>query len=262
MNIDVEMAARLILEVRASGLRLTELPAECNPTSLEDAYAVQASVQRQLAGATDGAFVGYKVGAAGEGAMRGFGLEEPFAGTLIDQFVFESPVSIPADGCFIRMIECEFAFKMADDFLAAAAPYDLDAVFAGIDTLVPAIEVVDSRFQANPPGGGLTVIADSGGAGYWIKGTETTAFQELDFEDCSATLLINGEPVAEGHSTNVYGNPLLSLAWLVNHLCAKGGGIAKGDYATVGTFNAPYAANVGDLAVADFGLLGKVEVQF
>ena len=262
MGIDIDRAARLLLEARATGARLPELPAECRPNSLDEAYGIQTAVQNGLVAATEGAFIGYKVGAAGEGAMRNFALDEPFAGTLIDQLSFESPVTIPADACFVRLIECEFAFKMGDDFPAAAAPYDPEAVFAGIDSLILAIEVVDSRFQGDTAGRGFDVIADSGGTGVWIKGREITNFRDLDFEDCSVTLKVNGAAVANGHSSNVYDNPIHSLTWLVNHLCNRGGGIAKGDYATVGTFNTPVAVSVGDLVVAEFDGLGSVEVQF
>ncbi len=260
MSIDVEKAARQLLEVRATGMRLTELPEDCRPKSLDDAYAIQTTVQAQLCDVTEGGFIGYKVGAAAAGAMKNFGLDEPFSGTLIDQFMVQSPAEIPADGCFSRIIECEFAFKMAEDFLPPAAPYDLDAILGGVACLVLSIEVVDSRFAS--PQNGLHVIADSGGAGYWIKGPEIANFHDIDFEDYSVKLLVNGEEAATGYSTNVYDSPLNSLAWLVNHICLKGRDIKAGDYITVGTFNTPHPVNPGDNVVADFGDLGKVEVQF
>jgi 2-keto-4-pentenoate hydratase len=262
MTIDVKKAARLLLEVRATGVRISELPDDCRPTNLDEAYAIQAEVQGQLKDATEGAVIGYKVGAAADGAMKNFGLEEPFAGTLLDQFMLESPAGIPSDGCFVRVIECEYAFKMADDFLPAAAPYDLDAIVAGVASLVLSIEVVDSRYIDSSKVGGLQVIADSGGAGYWVKGQEIIDFHDIDFEDASVSLLVNGEECATGQSSNVYGSPLNSLAWLINHVCLSGREVKAGHYITVGTFNAPMPVNPGDYVIADFGQLGKVEVGF
>ncbi len=262
MTIDVAKAAGLLVEVRASGIRLDSLPDDCRPTSLSEAYAIQQAVQQTLATATDGSIAGYKVGAAGEAAMTGFGLEEPFAGTLLDSFMFTSPASITRDSCFIRVIELEFAFRISEDFAAAAAPYDLDAVLAGVDQLAVSIEVVDSRYLDLAGAGGLQVIADSGGAGVWIEGPATADFHDLDFEDYPATLRVNGKAVATGNSANVYGNPLHSLAWLINNICARGGTVGAGNMVTTGTFQPPTPVDVGDFVSGDFGALGTVEVQF
>jgi len=255
-------AATCLMEVRRTGNLIDVLPDQLRPQSLDDAYAIQAAYVAQLADASGGERIGYKVGATGDAPQKMLELPEPFSGVLLSSFVHDSPATIAADRCFHRIIEIEFAFRMSDDLPAAAAPYDDTAVMAAVGSTILAIEVVDLRYAGAMKAGGLHVIADGGGLGHWIKGPEIGDVGGIDFDDYAVELCINGDAVQQGNSANVLGSPINSLAWLANTLCARGGGLRAGDLVTTGSCIPPTPVSAGDDVVADFGALGQVQVIF
>lgn len=255
-------AAELLAQARRSGQNIDGLPSHLQPQSLEDAYQIQDALIPLIEALSNGHRLGYKAGATTEAAQKGFGLDNPFQGVLISSYMLNSGDTIPAAACKARLLEPEFAFRMAEDLPPAAAPYDPMGVRAAVGSVIIAIEVVDFRYTGGMGAGGLQVIADNSAAGFWIAGAEFTDLDAIDFDDWPVNLLINGEVVAEGNSANVMGNPFNSLTWLANNLCLNGGGLKAGDIITAGSCTAPTPAQAGDEAIADFGSLGQVSVRF
>jgi 2-keto-4-pentenoate hydratase len=255
-------AAARLMDVRRTGDLIEALPDDLRPRSLDDAYAIQSAYVDLLAEATGSQRIGYKAGATGDAPQKMLEIPEPFTGVLLSAFVHDSPAVIPADGCFHRILEVEFAFRMADDLPAAAAPYDDAAVMASVGSTILAIEVVDLRYAGAMKAGGLHVIADGGGLGHWVRGPEINGLPDIDFADYPVKLLINGEVAQDGSSANVLGNPINSLTWLANTLCARGGGLKAGDLVTTGSCTPPTPAKAGDVVVGDFGDLGRVDITF
>ncbi|MDP6873531.1 MAG: fumarylacetoacetate hydrolase family protein [Alphaproteobacteria bacterium] len=255
-------AAEILAQARRSGQTIDGLPEHLQPQSLDDAYQIQGTLIPLIEELSNGRRAGYKGGATNEAALKNFGLDAPFIGVLISSYMLNSGDTIPDAACKAKLLEPEFAFRMADDLPAAAAPYDPDGVLAAVGSVMTSIEVVDLRYTGGLAAGGLQVIADNAAAGFWLAGTEYTDLDAIDFEDWPVTLHINGELVAEGNSGNVMDSPLNSLTWLANSLCLRGGGLKAGDIVTAGSCTVPTPAQAGDEAVADFGSLGKVSVRF
>ena len=86
--------------------------------------------------------------------------------------------------------------------------------------------------------------------------------RDLDLAGHRVELSVNGRPAGAGRGANALGGPLTALAWLVSHLCARGRGIAAGEVVTTGLVTEFAYLEAGDRAVADYGVLGTVEVQF
>ena len=57
------------------------------------------------------------------------------------------------------------------------------------------------------------------------------------------------------------GHPLNALAWLANHLNARGEALERGDLVTTGTCSPIRFAEPGDVVIADFGAFGRAEVE-
>ena len=68
--------------------------------------------------------------------------------------------------------------------------------------------------------------------------------------------------MAASNGANVLGNPVNSLAWLANHLSARGYEMKAGQWVTAGAATGPIPAPVGSTMSADFGPLGVVSVRF
>jgi 2-keto-4-pentenoate hydratase len=58
------------------------------------------------------------------------------------------------------------------------------------------------------------------------------------------------------------GHPLNALTWLVNDRSERGVTLMAGQIITTGTCTGLIFAKAGDVAVADFGILGEVRVTF
>ena len=67
---------------------------------------------------------------------------------------------------------------------------------------------------------------------------------------------------AVGEGRNVLGDPRAALAWLVNELSGLGITLRAGEVVTTGVATVPLAVVPGDVARADFGELGGIEVAF
>ena len=260
---DAAKAAADLLAGAARGReRLAGLPADVAPGDLAAAYAVQAAYVAALSAAGGGATIGYKVGCSNETAQALLNLEEPFHGRLLAGFAHMSPATLAAGDFFMRAIEVEFAFEMADDLPAAAAPYDPDGVAAAVGALFPAVEIVDSRYQEWTSVGALALIADNAAAGAWVRGMPVADWRAFALDAHAVGLDVNGRRVRDGVGANVLGHPLNSLTWLANVLCLEGGGLRAGDLVSTGTCTEIYFAEPGDRLVADFGALGNVEIAF
>ena len=257
-----QQAADIFMDIRRTKNWIETLPEEVRPTNLEEAYAIQDKHVAALIAETSSTVVGYKGGATNPTAMATMGLEEPFRAVLLSAFMQQSPATLPAGSCNVRVLESEVAFRMGDNLPAAAFPYDKDAVMGAIASVMPAIEVVDTRFKVFGASGGLQAIADNGAAGYWVPGTEISDWRQFDYDDFPISLHINGDKVADGNSANVLESPINSLTWIANQLCLAGGGLKEGDLVTTGTATPPTPCNEGDQVMADFGSMGQVEIQF
>ena len=256
-------AAELLAQARRDHSTIEGLPEHLKPQNLDDAYQIQDALIPLIEALSNGRRVGYKGGATNEKAQQGFGLDQPFRGVLVSSYVLDSGATIAAADCKFRLLEAEFAFRMAEDLAPAAAPYDPAGVAAAVGGVMLSIEVVDLRYTSGIGTGGLQVIADNSAAGYWVQGAEIVDPGAVDFDDWPVSLIINGEVAAEGNAANVLGNPYNALTWLANTLCTAGSGLKAGDIVTAGSCIAPTPAPPGAVeAIADFGSLGQVTVNF
>ena len=256
-------AAEILAQARREKTTIESLPDHLKPQNLDDAYEIQNALIPLIEDLSNGKAAGYKAGATTEEAQQNFGLNTPFRGVLVSSYMLENGATILASDCSFRILEAEFAFRLSEDLPAAAAPYDLGGVQAAVGSVMTSIEVVDLRYEGGMAAGGLQIVADNSAAGYWIKGSDIEDLDAVNFEDWPVTLHINGAQAVEGNASNVLGNPFNSLTWLANYLCQQGGGLKAGDIVTAGSCVTPTPAPRGEVkAVADFGSLGKVTVNF
>ncbi len=75
-------------------------------------------------------------------------------------------------------------------------------------------------------------------------------------------MTINGTQRGEGTGSRALGDPLNVLLWLANHQSAAGRGLSAGEIVSTGTCTGLDPVHAGDVARADFGTLGTVEIAF
>jgi 2-keto-4-pentenoate hydratase len=254
-TIPIGKAAAMLYAALRQKKALLDLPEDCRPDSPFEAYAIQDRFVALL-----GKPVGYKIAFTNPAIQKKLKIDEPASGRLIADRVFASPTTINVRSLFRVGVETEFAFRMAKDLPATGAPYAPEQVGEAIDVLVPAIEIVDTRFADWTTCGALQAIADNALGSHWVYGAPYVEWQGLDLVRAEAVTSVNGRVVGQGVGANVMGDPLAALTWLANDLASRRMGLGAGDYITTGACSDIVMARAGDRVVADFGRLGQVEV--
>jgi len=259
---NISKAADFIAQLRLTLKQEVDIPQDIRPADPISGYAVQEELVNRLLSLNAGHIAGYKVACTNKLAQELLGVDTPFYGRLLSPFVYQSPKHLNADNFSMRVIEAEFAFELADDLPRASAPYDTDRVAAAVSAVIPALEIVDTRYTDWTKVAVPSLIADNGCNGGWIQGPSCTEWQKFDLKTHQVDLIVNGEPKLRGYGSEVLGHPLNSLTWLANTLCEQGKFLKAGDLVSTGVCTNIYLAAPGDLLIADFGKLGTVELTF
>ncbi len=256
--IDPEIVAAALIQARLEYTVLDTFPGGAFPESTDEAYAVLDNIAAQF-GVPIG---GWKAALTNDTIMKKMRTNSPACGPLFQPYIMASPklLNLPADS--MRGLECEFAFRMRDNLPSRQEPYTDDEVFAAVESLHPAIEVVDSRVKDGMAHGAVAIIADHCANAAFVHGAGKTDWRDIDLAAHTVQLTVNGDPAATGTGSEVLGDPRNSLVWVANFLSRRGKGLKAGAWVTTGSTMGIYPAPSGSTAVADFGSLGRVEVSF
>ena len=225
----------------------------------ETAYRVQSRVTTLL----DAPVVGYKVGSTSKEAQSILGTDEPGAGVLLAPYLHVSPVRMEVVPAHMPAIEGEFAFRLGRDLSPRSAAFDREEVCAAIDGVTGAIEIVGTRIAGGLAGKGRYLVTADGGANIGLAvGAWRSDWRTLDLPAHPVTVHINGVAKGRGTGARALGDPVNVLIWLANHLARTGEGLRAGMVVSTGTCTGLDAVGPGDRAVADFGTLGSVTIDF
>ncbi len=255
-------AAELLVQARVGHKRLAELPVEVRPGSLDAAYAVQDGVVAGWLAHYGGGVAGYKVACTNVIAQQQLGVDGPFYGRLLAPFLWESGAQLASGAFFMRVVEAEFGFLMGSDLAPVAGGRSRDEIAAAVEGVLPAIEIVDSRYDAWEQVGAVSLIADNACNGGWVHGELVRDWRGLDLAAQQVHVLVNGQVVRQGSGAAVLGHPLNALEWLVNKVNSRGETVRAGQYMTTGVVSEVYMAAPGDEIQAEFGPVGVVRVGF
>jgi len=253
---DPQAAATFIVRLRQTGERVAALPAALAPPDLEAAYATQDRVRTLLASPVSG----WKIGATATPVQAKFAISEPMAGPFFAPETHASPARLPASAFTQRAIESEFAFRFARSLAPRADGYSRDEILAAVDALVPAIEIVSTRFTSLLFDHVTTAVADCVLNAGFVLGAPVVDWRHLDLAAHPVRLSIDGREVATGSGAAVLGHPFTVLDWAVAHLGRRGIAIEPGQIISTGTTTGIVVMEPGQTARADFGTLGAVEL--
>jgi 2-keto-4-pentenoate hydratase len=225
------------------------------PATMDEAYRVQAEIARRCGG-----YRGWKVGSLTPEARATAGIDRPTGARLLSPFVHETPAALSHARFVTPTLECEIAFEMGADLPPRATPYALDEVMAAVGAMRLAIEVADSRLPPRPAT--PLNVADAGANGAFVVGPAVASWRSMDRGAIEAVLRIGGREVARGSGAKILGDPLRALVLLADNPPPYGPGLRRGDIVTTGSMTGMTPVAPGDMAVAEFGFLGTVEVSF
>ena len=238
--------------------RCENLPADLQPRSRAEAYAMQAFIEQRSASP----LWGWKIAATSVAGQKHIGVSGPLAGRYITERVVGSGQSIAFGRNHMKVAEVEFAFRLGRDLPPRDHPYTEEEVFAAVASLHPAIEIPDSRYDRFDIVGEFALIADNA-CGHWlaIGDAAPDIWRSMDLAAFTPMGRVAGKGEWQGSGSNVLGSPRIAMTWLANELSHLGIGMKAGQTATTGTCLVPMAIAAGDRIEGDFGVLGKIAVQ-
>lgn len=226
---------------------------------IPDAYLVQNALRERFL--ADGArLVGWKAGLTSKAKMQQMGVDKPSVGFLTNAMSVLEGTTVPVSDHVHPRVEAEVAFVMADDL-----PVDgctADDVVAATAYVVPAIEIIDSRYEAfkfDLP----SVIADNSSSARYVVGANGRRLDEIgDRTTLGLTLVQNGQLMATGASAAVMGDPAEAVALVAQIVGSLGSQIKAGQIVLSGGITAAIPVQPGDHVSARFQQLGVVDISF
>ena len=247
---DMMEAANLLLDARRTHTPIADLPAELQPTSLEEV----ARVHEEMALAY-GEIGGWKIG-SGSLEATPFFAPMPRAWMAADGAVLSGP------NFRYRVLEAEIAFLLGADLPPRDTPYTREEVVATIASCHPIIEELESGLIDPKAANNLSALADLQMHGGFIYGPAYADWKSIDFATETVTLSIDGKVEVQRTGSNTSGDLMRLLPYLANQGAARTGGLKTGQWITTGSWTGNTSAPRGSHAEATFGHAGKVSLRF
>lgn len=256
-----QAAARLWAHLQA-GSTLAALPPDLRPHTREHGYRIQARLPR-VAGR---GVLGWKIAATSTAGQAHIAVSGPLAGPVFARRVHGDGATMDLTHNGMKVAECEVVFGIGRTLAPRAVPYARAEVLAAVAAVHPGIEVPDSRFRAFERAGEAQLIADCACCNEMLVG----AAVPIDAQDPRLAALpalrvqartCDGRTPA-GLGSNVLGDPVEALVWLVNELASTGRTLAAGQWVTTGACVPPIPVLPGQSVEADFGWIGRIGARF
>ena len=261
MNLDNNTILALAEHLESAELQahdVTMITGEHPDMDWDDAYAIQDEIRRRKE-ARGNKTVGLKAGLTSFAKMKQMGVETPVFGFVSDY------MSVP-DGGEVKTAELIHPKVEAEICIVTKAPLKgpgchIAAVMAATDFVVPAVEIIDSRYR-DFKFDLKSVIADNTSASRFVIGGRMRDLSELDLRTLGVVLEVNGEVVTMAAGAAVLGNPLAAVAMLANHLGERGQEIPAGTFIMTGGVTEAVLVKAGDNVTVRFQDLGSVSMRF
>ena len=212
-----------------------------------DVYRLQESVRAEL-GAT---IVGWKLAA-------------PPAAEVISAPLFDigrmASDTVLAETALLRDgVECELALRI--DHPLPVGGCTRDDVMAAVGAVMPAFELLCSRLPAKFASPREHIVADCMGHGAVVLGAPCADFRSLNLAQLRVTLWADDAPLVDKQGGNPFGDPLLAVASLANHLARRGQPQAAGTFVLAGSHTGVHRARAGERLRCVFEGVGQVALN-
>ncbi|WP_129656881.1 2-keto-4-pentenoate hydratase [Rothia halotolerans] len=258
MSIDVETVAQRLIDATEAKQPLQELFGKRPAMSVADSFRVQQEVVRRKVAGGD-KVVGFKLGNIAKAMQNKFGVDQPDYGYLLASQFEPENLAISAQRYIQPYVELEPAFILKDDL---GGPHTTVAdVIRATDYVVPSLEIIDSRVK-DWDIGIFDTLADSGSSGGVILGSRPRRLTEVNLADTPGHILVDGETVASGNTSAIYGSPISALVWLCRRVAEFGVEFRAGDVIIPGSCLEAVSLTPGTQVTGTFEGWGEVSFEY
>lgn len=249
--------AGILDEAQRNAAEIVKLTDAHPDMDVADAYGVQAELCRrwQAAGRR---LTGYKGGLTSKAKMVQMGLDTPAFGVLMGDTCVGDGEAVDMTTLIHPKVEAEIAFVMSREL---EGDVSIDEVLAATEFVLPAIEIIDSRFK-DFKFDIQSVIADNTSAARYVVGGSPRRPAGLDLRLLGVVMERNGELVGNAAGAAVMGHPAASVAALVKWLSDSDRALPEGSLVMTGGITEAVAVHAGDHVSVRVQHLGSVGVRF
>jgi 2-oxo-3-hexenedioate decarboxylase len=254
----IEKLAKHCEDAELNAQEITKITDDYPEMTYEDAYDIQWTARRAKE-ARGHKIVGMKMGLTSQAKMKQMGVPNPCYGYLADYFAYGDGAQIKIDELIHPKVEAEIAFVLKDDLSGPGC--HIGDVLAATDFVMPAVEVIDSRYK-DFKFDLKSVIADNSSSSRYVTGGRMRDIKDLDLKTLGVVMEINGEIVQLGAGAAVLGHPATSIAMLANMMSERGEILRAGTYILSGAITAAVGVKKGDNVTVKFQDLGTLSFKF
>ena len=255
---DIQKIAQDIWHAEQTG-EWTEAPSNRFPDiTVEDGYAIGTAV-RDLKIAAGRSVKGHKIGLTSKAMRDMTGATEPDYGYIYDDWFVMEGEAVQRSKLNRPMVEVELAFVMKEELKGPSV--NVADVIRATDFVLPALEIVDTRYKDYGSNMLVDSIADTAWCGGVVLGGNPVRLNDIDIRRIGGSLSINGEIIETGSAVAVMSNPINAVAWLANTLHKFGTSMQPGDVILSGSFVRAVPFDANQSLVALFDGLGEVTLR-
>jgi len=250
MSIELTTAVEDFWTARARGEFFPQ--AYVDRLTLDEAYRIQlALIDRRVAAGERQ--LGWKVGLTAKAIQQQFGFHEPVFACILE--TQPSGHAFGATELIHPGFETELCVRLGRGLEGSVS---LEQVRAAVDVIYPSFEIIETRGDMKQI---ALAMADNGQQRSVVVGAPVRLALTTALDQVEARVQLNGNEVATGLGSAVLGNPLNSIQWLAEKLGQHGRQLRPGDIVMTGSFVRQFPLQAGDIAVAEFSGIGRVEVR-
>ncbi|CAM5477383.1 2-oxo-3-hexenedioate decarboxylase [Eoetvoesiella caeni] len=247
-----------VLHAQDHAHTITKLTDQYPEMSNDDSYAVQDELRRRWLQRGE-RVVGFKAGLTSKAKMQQMGVHVPSFGILTNAMARPENGVIEIKELVHPRVEAEIAFVLRDEL--SGNQCTIEQVLAATDFIIPAVEVIDSRYEKFKFD--LTsVIADNGSSARYVTGGRPLDPREIDLRTIGVVIEKNGEIQTVGASAAVLNHPANSILLLLDHLAARGETLPAGSFVMTGGITEAIPVAAGDNITARYQNMGSISFRF
>jgi 2-keto-4-pentenoate hydratase len=259
---EVRRIARGIFEANRARETFRRLRGGDAPGSMDDAYRIQDEVHHlfQTEGGL-GPLGGHKIALTSRAVQELCGVDRPAYGAVFASVIRRSPAVLNAADFMHLGLEFELAVQIGGDVPASGAPYDRASIASHVDACMPAFELIEDRHADYGDLDAESILTDRCWCAGVVLGAPATDWRQVDLANTPVELLWNGEVVDRGVAGDSMGHPLEGLAWIANHLAARGRFMTDGEIVITGSALKTRFPELGDEVTYRIAGLGEITVR-
>ena len=258
----LEKAASIISSARINKTKLGEFSKEIRPVEETESYNIHNLVKHQLSKKGFGIQVGYKIGCTTPVMQDFLNIRNPCAGGVFASTAHNVEGTFEYERYRQVGVECEIAIRLAGPLGLGSGSYNANSVAGAVAEVMPAIEIVDDRYDDYASLGAPTLIADDFFDAGCVLGDPVENWRSLDLASIEGHMRINGAEVGCGWGGDIMGHPFNALAWLANLFASRGKVLGPGEFILLGSVVETKWVQKGDKVEIDIEGLGRAQAQF